>query len=101
MTRAQAFDPERIEVSAGETVTFTNDSDESHTVTAYSDGVPEGGDYFASGGFDSEDAARSDLSAGLIAPGESFEVTLDGPGTYSYFCIPHEGAGMRGTIVVR
>jgi plastocyanin len=26
--------------------------------------------------------------------------TFDVPGTYQYFCIPHEMAGMTGTVVV-
>ena len=61
---------------------------------------PDGTAYFASGGFDSEEDARANLSDGLIDPDETFEVTFDEPGTYDYFCIPHEGSGMKGTIIV-
>jgi hypothetical protein len=32
----------------------------------------------------------------LNAPGESFSVTLDTPGSYSFYCEPHQGAGMAG-----
>lgn len=32
--------------------------------------------------------------------GEHFEVRLTVPGTYDYFCIPHEESGMVGRIVV-
>lgn len=32
----------------------------------------------------------------LNAPGESFSLTFDTPGTYGYYCEPHQGAGMAG-----
>jgi plastocyanin len=96
----QIFTPASFEVQAGSTVTFTNDSGQAHTVTAVQDGLPEGAEYFASGGFGSESEARDDVGAGLIDPGETFELTLTEPGTYRYVCLPHENLGMRGTIVV-
>lgn len=100
MPPGQVFEPEGFTAAPGEKIVFENTSSESHTVTAYQEGVPEGGDYFASGGATSEEAARSSLAEGLLKPGESFEVTLDQPGTYRYFCIPHEGSGMTGTITI-
>ncbi len=100
LTRANTFEPEELTVASGETVVFSNDSDAAHTVTAYEDELPEGADFFASGGEESEDGARDDLAAGLIKPGESMEVTFEQPGTYQYFCIPHEQQGMTGEIVV-
>lgn len=100
MTAGQTFDPEELTVTAGQTVTWTNESSESHTVTASEDGLPEGASYFASGGASSEDAARDDLEDGLLSEGETFELTFDEPGAYRYVCIPHEEQGMVGTIVV-
>ncbi len=100
MVDGQAFDPETLTVAPGTSVTFVNESEEAHTVTAYEDELPDGAPYFASGGFDSESAARADLADGLVPSGETYEVTLDEPGTYRYFCVPHEGEPMRGTIVV-
>ena len=100
MTDAQRFEPEELTVAAGETVTWKNESGESHTVTAYEDDIPDGADFFASGDASSEDGARDALDEGLIDGGETFEVTFDEPGTYRYFCIPHEDQGMVGTIVV-
>jgi plastocyanin len=41
------------------------------------------------------------FDSGLIAEGDSFSRKFDKPGTYRYFCIPHEGAGMTGTVVVQ
>lgn len=100
MTSEHTFDPDSVTVAAGSELVFTNDGEEPHTVTAYEDELPEGAEYFSSGGFDSEEAARDDVGGALIAPGERFTVTLDEPGTYSYFCIPHEDHGMTGEIVV-
>ena len=100
MTAEHSFDPESISVEANQTVTFTNDSNESHTVTAYEDGFLQGAEYFSSGDFSGEDEARANVAEGLIRSGEGFNVTIGEPGTYSYFCIPHEGDGMIGTIVV-
>ena len=100
MTDSLTFEPQEFHAAVGETVTFENSSGAPHTVTAYDDGIPEGGEYFASGGFDSEEAARDDVAAGLIEPDGTYEVTFDQAGTYEYFCIPHEGSGMTGEIVV-
>ena len=99
MTSGQRFRPNSVTVSVGETVVFVNDSGEAHTVTAYEDELPAGGTYFASGGFENEAAARSNPTDGFILEGESFEVEFDTPGTYEYFCIPHEPT-MKGSIVV-
>ena len=91
--------------SAGDTVVWANSGSRNHTVTAYESGLPDGADYFASGGFDSESEAReawrkSLQGGGNIAPGATYEITFDVPGEYYYFCIPHEGAGMVGKVLV-
>lgn len=96
----RTFVPATIEVPAGTTVQFVNRSDEAHTVTAQEDVLPEGAEYFASGGFSDEESARAGLADGLIAAGETYSVTFEQPGTYRYFCIPHEDQGMAGTVVV-
>ncbi|MWG35377.1 copper-binding protein [Halomarina oriensis] len=95
-----AFDPKRLTVSAGTTVRWVNDSDVGHTVTAYGDRIPTEAAYFASGGFESERAARNDVSGGLLATGDTYEHTFDITGTYEYVCIPHESSGMTGTVTV-
>ena len=71
-----AFAPQSIEVTAGSTVTFTNNDGAAHTATA------------DDGSFDT----------GSLAQGESASVTFDTPGTYTYTCAFHPG--MTGTIVV-
>jgi plastocyanin len=101
MTVAQAFSPETITVAVGDTVTWDNASSEQHTVTAVEDSLPDGSDYFASGGASTEDEAGDDLSTSFVGPGESYSHTFETPGTYRYYCIPHREAGMAGTVVVR
>jgi plastocyanin len=99
MTDDLAFLPETVEITAGETVTWTNVGTYPHTVTAYEEGIPEGGEYFASGGFGSERAARVE-PGGSVEEGESYSRTFETAGVYEYYCIPHEYAGMVGTVEV-
>ena len=79
---------------------FVNEGEEPHTVTAYEQRIPEGAEYFSSGDMTSEEEARGNPSPAFITEGESYELTLETPGTYRYFCIPHEQLGMKGTITV-
>ncbi len=72
-----AFAPQTLIVAAGTTVTFTNDDDDAHTVTA------------TDGSFDSK---------GLDTNGR-WRHTFVKPGTYAYFCQLHPF--MKGTIVVK
>ena len=78
------FGPDPITVDAGTTITFRNEDKINHTVTA--------------GTRDNPTPARFD---GLMEEaGDTFELTLDEPGTYAYFCSFHPGEGMTGEIVV-
>ena len=100
MTDDLVFEPAEITVSAGETVTWENTGSVPHSVTAYEDDLPEGATYFASGGFDSESAARENYpTEGAIGADETYEHTFETTGEFPYFCIPHE-SGMKGTVVV-
>lgn len=103
MTDELAFEPERIQVEAGTTVTWETTGAVGHTVTAYEDELPDGAAYFASGGFDSEQAAVDGYNEGQegnVAQGETFEHTFETTGTYEYYCIPHEMNGMVGYVRV-
>ena len=96
------FVPDTFEVAVGEAVTWENVGSVGHSVTAYEDEIPEEAEYFASGDLDSESAARDAYpDEGDIPGGETYEHTFDTEGEYPYFCIPHEQAGMRGTITVQ
>lgn len=101
---ANAFLPEQFEIEAGDTVTWANTGSRNHSVTAYASAIPEGATYFASGGFDSEKAARDawfGRGRGVISSNAIYEHTFEVPGRYDYFCIPHEPTGMVGAIVVK
>lgn len=101
MTDDLKFDPANPKVRVGGTVIWENIGSVKHTVTAYQDRIPDDAAYFASGGFDTEEAARDAYpDKGDIPEGESYEHTFEVKGTYEYFCIPHEDAGMTGTIEI-
>ena len=104
MTDGLAYEPKKIQVESGTTVTFENVGSIGHTVTAYENAIPADAAYFATGGFESQAAARDAWNTlgedGIIGPGQTFSYTFEIPGRYEYFCIPHERGGMVGTIVV-
>lgn len=80
---SQSFTPAEIEVEVGTTVTWTNGSSVTHTVTSGTNGQSDGK-------FDS----------GELSPGETFSYTFTEVGSYPYFCIPHVNFGMTGTVNV-
>ena len=76
MVKSYRFDPKVIEIKAGQTVTWTNDDNFTHTVQV------EG----------QEDHK--------VEQGESVEITFDKPGTYDYVCTLHRH-DMDGTVIVK
>lgn len=101
MTDRLTFEPATLAVTPGDTVTWRNLGAVAHSVTAYEDRIPADATYFASGGFDSEAAARAAYPEGRIRGEEAYAHTFEEPGSYAYFCIPHERSEMTGTIEVR
>lgn len=93
ITDRLTFEPRQVTIAVGGTVEWNNTSLLVHTVTADPDkatlptsaALPDGAEAFDSG---------------LLQTGQTFEHTFTVPGTYRYFCIPHEGALMVGEIVV-
>jgi len=101
MTDQLVFDPADIKIEVGDTVVWENVGTVGHSVTAYEDNIPDGADYWASGGFDAEQPARDSYpEQGDIPGGESYQHTFETLGTHEYFCIPHEGVGMVGSVEV-
>lgn len=91
-----SYEPAEYEATVGEPVVWKNTSEARHTVTAYEGSIPDGASYVASGDFESEADARdgwNDSFGGKIDTGETFEYTFEVPGSYAYFCIPHEFDG--------
>ncbi len=73
-----AFTPSTIAARAGDDIVFTNNDTVPHTVTQSTT---------------SGDGIRSDP----IAPGSTYTLTIDEPGTYEFFCEFHPA--MTGTII--
>ena len=71
-----AYTPQHLDVVAGQTVHWSQDSVRKHTVTAYD------------GSFDS----------GILAPGDHYDRAFAGTGTYGYYCRLH--AGIVGEVQV-
>lgn len=94
MNDALRFAPDEIQIKVGDTVEWRNVGAFPHTVTADPQlainranvALPKGVKAFNSG--------RLDRS-------QTFRYTFAKAGEYKYFCIPHEGAGMLGKIVVK
>ena len=76
MVKSYRFDPKVIEIKAGDTVTWTNEDNFTHTV---------------------EVDGREDHK---VEQGESFSITFDTPGTYRYVCTLHS-KDMDGEVIVR
>ena len=75
-----AYQPAELSISSGTTVTWTNEDNVGHTVTAGTRGSP-------TGQFDEN-----------VPAGESFSYTFTESGTYDYYCSIHPG--MDGTMIV-
>ena len=75
------FEPNEINISAGDTVTFVNNALPPHNI------IVDG---------------RADLSREslMFSPGETQEITFAEAGDYNFSCAPHAGAGMKGVIHV-
>lgn len=102
MTGDLSFEPDGITIAPGDTVVWENVSNANHTVTALN--IPAEAEYFASGGFDSEAAAREAYNSdreGVVAPDNTYEYTFTVEGGYRYYCIRHENHGMSGSVTVR
>ena len=76
MVKSYRFEPKTIEIEAGETVTWTNEDNFTHTVEVEGQGDHE------------------------VGQGESVSITFDEPGTYDYVCTLHR-QDMDGTVIVK
>ncbi len=75
------FDPSTITIKSGDTVKWVNNKLYPHNVAF-------------------EDSSIESHKQLVFSPGDSYETAFDTPGTYSYYCEPHRGAGMVGTVIV-
>jgi Plastocyanin len=99
---ARRFEPARIDVAPGTTVVWRNTSAVAHTVTAREEQIPDGAAFFASGGYETQSDAEQAWGerGGAMDESESFAHEFTVPGEYTYYCVPHEAAGMAGVVTV-
>lgn len=76
------FDPPSLTIKKGDTVKWENNKLAPHNVVFEGSG------------------AKYTHKGLVFAPKESFKQTFDAAGTYTYYCEPHRGAGMKGKIIV-
>uniref|UniRef100_A0A7N0V3N8 Plastocyanin n=1 Tax=Kalanchoe fedtschenkoi TaxID=63787 RepID=A0A7N0V3N8_KALFE len=86
-----AFVPDAFSVAPGEQIVFKNNAGFPHNIVFDEDEVPVGVDV------SKISMNEEDL---LNAAGETYTVTLSEKGTYSFYCSPHQGAGMVGKVTV-
>lgn len=79
------FEPDKLTIQPGDTVTFENAQDEPHEVMFIS--VPKAVDEMI-------------MSPMHEKKGDKFSYTFTVPGTYKFHCHPHEKLGMEGTLIV-
>lgn len=84
-----AFEPAKLTICAGDSVTWVNNKAGPHNVVFDEDAIPAG--------VDQEAISMSDQ---LGEEGDTFTMKFDKAGTYEYYCEPHRGAGMQGTLTV-
>ncbi|XP_072967974.1 plastocyanin A'/A''-like [Typha angustifolia] len=86
-----AFVPNDFSVAAGEKIVFKNNAGFPHNVVFDEDEIPSGVDV---------NAISMKEEEYLNGPGETYEVTLKEKGSYTFYCAPHQGAGMVGKVTV-
>lgn len=86
------FVPKEFTVAKGEKIVFKNNAGFPHNVVFDEDEIPSG-----------VDASKISMDEAdlLNGAGETYEVTLNEPGSYSFYCAPHQGAGMVGKLTVQ
>merc|ERR1711976_441527 len=84
------FEPSDITVCTGDTVKWVNNKLFPHNVVFDEDNVPDG-----------VDADSISYSGLLSKAGETHSATFTVPGKYAYFCVPHRGGGMVGSVTVQ
>jgi plastocyanin len=94
MTNEMKFQPPTVSIRAGETVAWRNTSVLVHSVTADPAHAVKPRDVALPPG-------AQPFNSGMLRPQATFRHTFAVAGTYRYFCLPHEAAGMVGTVVVK
>lgn len=89
-----SFDPASVRIRSGQTVQWRNTSPMVHTVTADPARAANPANVQLPPG-------AATFHSGRIPAGAVWSYRFMAPGTYRYVCLPHERAGMIGTVVVK
>jgi plastocyanin len=84
------FVPDEVKISVGDSVTWIGNKGMPHNVVFDEENVPDGADLAA---INHEDMIGEE--------GEKVTSKFTKAGTYGYYCEPHRGAGMNGTVIVQ
>ena len=88
------YTPEKVAIKVGDTVQWVNGGETIHSVSTSAANAQNANDT-------SMPKGAVAFDSGFIPPGGDYSYTFTVPGTYRYFCLPHEKAGMVGVIVVK
>ena len=88
------YTPEKVAIKVGDTVQWVNNGQTVHSVSTSAANAQNPNDT-------SMPKGAIAFDSGFIPPGGDYSYTFTVPGTYRYFCLPHEKAGMVGVIVVK
>ena len=88
------YTPAKVAIKVGDTVDWVNDGQTVHSVSTSATNAQNRNDTSMPKGAQAFDS-------GFVPPGGDYSYTFTVPGTYRYFCLPHEKAGMVGVIVVK
>jgi len=88
------YEPAKVTVKVGQSVEWISTGKNVHSVTLVPDDAQNPKDV-------GEPKGAATFDSGFMAPGSKFGYTFSVPGTYHYFCVPHEKAGMVGVVVVK
>ena len=94
-----SFEPSTLTVRSGDLVKFTLVSGGPHNVAFDADQIPGPAKQALAAGMPNQMAP---LASNLLKDGDSYTISFAGvpAGRYPYLCMPHSGAGMKGSITV-
>lgn len=94
MTDELVFDPEELTLNVGDTVVWRTIGAVPHTSTCDEGEATQPEEHVQ------RPEGAEAWNSELVNQGEEFERTFEVAGEYTYFCIPHEAAGMVGYLTV-
>jgi plastocyanin len=95
-----SFQPSMVRIKVGQSVKFVTVSGGPHNVTFDQADIPDG----AAPALDQDMPRQQAKLTGPLVPNpdDSYVITFKDakPGTYKFYCLPHQSLGMQGTLIV-